>query len=455
MGPAGDSLLRALPAALIAAWIAPCLARAACHSQCFRSMLVLLALLPPVGAAYAMTGLGWAWVHHPYGAELAWQVLAAGRLLPLAAGVAWLCPPGEPSPSAWHVLRLAPGGACSPWKRCQWFLSGPGRPAVAGGLAAFGLAVADFDLAARLARPAWTIAVFDRLFGGAAWWTCLPVLIPGALAAAISLGMAVSLVMRPGPGSRHADLRPSPWPWMIIATLGVAFLGPMTAVVIIPALATHAAAGWFRLLDPFISSLLVAMAASCLALVLTNARQTRNPWWQRLVWILAALGLAGPLPLAVFTVGWIGATTTPAALVLVEALGLLPMMLLLDLLLHPHGPDPAIFQLGLLAEGDPYQRRLAARLRWRLLGRRHFLPFAFGIIWVMAESAAATLLTPPGLPLLMPILHNHMHYGHLPAIATGLCLVVAGPWLCLALLAGLARLRWGSRPDQIDPPCQY
>ncbi|MCK6491512.1 MAG: hypothetical protein L6R48_24950, partial [Planctomycetes bacterium] len=188
-----------------------------------RLVAVVLALwwcVPAVAVAW-----GWSrWALPLAGNTGLHLALAALHLVPLAAGLASALPPPPLDRAGLHLLRLA--GVAAPRRWWAWCVWGAGRRWLFTAGLALPLAFAEFELASRLAVPAWSVRLFDAQAGGVDPGATLAIALPGMAAQAAALALAWGLAWA---GGRAAPPAPRPgWAWAgwtVLAAGSLALVG--------------------------------------------------------------------------------------------------------------------------------------------------------------------------------------------------------------------------------------
>jgi hypothetical protein len=390
-----------------------------------------------------LTGYAWALVPGLTGwwPHLLHSGLAGLRLVPVAACVAWAVAPAPLTPAGLQAARLA---GLSPWRRGWWSqVHGEARRWWAAGLVTTVYAWGEFELASRLAVPAWAVRLFDAQAGGADLGRTLLVAAPGIAVQAGLLGL-LALVVR-GAGPTTSEVRRSHLAAGVVLTLGslVLMLGPLALVLADASRDWRGVLGNLGLGRELLATGCYATTAAIVAWLVAGALGRR-------VWPLAALGLAGSLAVGLVVAatlrlpGLESLRATPLPLTAALVILLLPAAAVGRWLVADASPAAARHAAQLLAVGDAQQQRQSGFLHLLLEGRLALRVVLALALLAASDCAAAAILAPADMGTVTPLLYNFMHYGRSPALSGRLLTAVVLPLLVVATveLTLAAWLRW-------------
>lgn len=210
--------LRALLIALLAVGAAAAVL-AVGRRRLAAGLLIAWWCVPPIAIAYAWSWRAWT----PAAGEAVHLLLAALRLAPVAAALALAAPAPPLGAAGLHLLRLA--GRPRAERGWRWCWQGPGRPWLWALLLTLPLAWGEFELAARLAVPAWAVRLFDAQAGGLDARATLAAATPALALLAAALALAWPLARGGGPpGGVRPPAALAPLGWAVLAAGSLALV---------------------------------------------------------------------------------------------------------------------------------------------------------------------------------------------------------------------------------------
>ncbi len=462
---AGRSLVVAIVATLFGWLIARLVSGSPYRNErrCLWGVMIATLVTPAIVVGYTYAQSSLALVHTPVLIELKYIGILLARYTPVAAITLLLAPQPPVSDAANHAFRLLPVARQSLSMRIGMAVSGKGRNFLLASAVTFLLVMQEFEIASLMARPTWTVWIYDAQVGGMAVTTTLRfVAVPLAaeLGLIFMLGLLLrrqALLKRLSEGDVAPVVRVSKWP----RALGwLAAAGPLVVILLIPAFIvireTFRGAGAFTrqnlLLGEIGASLLFAGCGGWLAWWAAKrlsdrllAEPTRATAAGSIIAVLP--GLLGSLVVGLVIlrgITWIGVDAIQhSVLPLIIALMvlLLPVGMLLHLLVGVREPASAIHEAVLLKSSATGRLRAASReLCWRLQGRPQFLILLLLVFLGFFDLAASALLYPPSMMPVSLMLYNQMHYGHIPVLFGMLGFAVVAPLVVLVILAAVRQL---------------
>jgi hypothetical protein len=422
-----------------------------CHDPRRSGWIWALLLLPWLTPAL-LTGYGYysyslSLIHYPVWNEILYCLLIAMKVLPVAAAVLCVMPESM-SPSAVHCHRLLASNS----KRHAGLLLTLRSHATglwAAGAAVFLLAFSDFDMAALMTIPSWTVHLFDQQTGGLPIKDALELAVIPVLCKAIVLATALVLIMRTDtqPLGQATVVRGRRRTILVLCLSAIVVAGIPGAVVL---RGTPEGIGTVFANFAIARSLLAAVAFAGIAVGLATfgAKLLRPNFmlrfkgWRPALRLIAVpliiLGLLGPLLVSLLLLAllqhlgiqWL--YDSPLPLLLALTILLFPFAYMLRLLMDRFTDDSAIHTARLLGDNNTNARRLL----WALHTRREFWVAFILFIWAYSNVVAAAILAPTwGTPVFV-VLYNLMHYGQTAVMSAMVCVVVAVPLALLAVGAG-------------------
>lgn len=404
------------------------------------AMLLAVLVAPGFVVAYAWTP--WTLALPPWAGSALAALLLALALLPIGVGLAWLLPPPPVTRSASHALALARrlGARVPPRLVAGCLLRGPLQPMIVRGGVVFLLAFHDFQLAAVLGQPAWTVWVFDAQVGGLTIGaTSRHALLPAAIAAIVlvvvlALALASGTPARDRPAARVPSAAAHVWTvlaFVVVVVVPVVMIGS-EAVAAVPAGVKFAVGhelGSSLAFAAFGGGIALAVAF----LVLGRARGGAPPS----AVAVAAPGLLGGLVVALAVQSLF---QLPVARELYDTP--IPLALALGIVLVPVALGCTAFARRSSRSAAAHAAVLAEarRVLWWMRGRPRTIALALLFVLAAFELTAAAILAPTGLTPATVRLYNLMHYGH----SAGLSAMVAGTVVAVAAVVavGYGTARW-------------
>lgn len=484
------ALIRSLLLAIVAWPVSRAAARGLCssrHSRLIFWALVLPFLMPGMFVGYAYNG--WVlylagadfWNRYPSGVlshlrhlistheallnEILLDFLLLARLVPVGAAVARYWPAPSLTATAAHLRRMSLPGQTSlmvRWKtELDLFLRHSFPSAVPAIGLMFLLGFQEFELAARLSRPAWTVWLIDAqatglTLTGSLARGCWPALCELAVLGGV---LAVTARVTAGPG--NSETSPVSISGRQAAGLILFLLAAILFVCVIPAVwigssfATGFVALWRQtatgvtLLREIAVGLLVAglAAAGALAVAGIGDARRQSPTVRGLLAAVAVPGLLGGLLTSLGLLELGRHVSGGGGLIrdvversvfpwmIGQFLLLVPRALCLVALVRRSEETVALHTARLLAGApDAARARRGASLIWRLSQKRRLA--AWWLLWYSAylDLATGQLLAPPGMASAPVTLYIQMHYGRNAVLSAMTVLTMIAP----VLLAG-----WG------------
>lgn len=414
--------------------------------------LLLVAWLTPMAVVgYAYSAFSLSLIRHPAANALFYAALLAARFLPMAALIL-LFTPSFLTAEAVHCRRLA----CRSTGIRSWAqdvalrLRGAWR-GLAAALTLTGLMVfIEFDLASLLGCRTWTVALFDAHAGGLALRESLRMAAVPALLGLLMAGAALALLARATPEDAcriEPPRRMTPFDAARMGLLALSFV-LLTAIPLAMVLkgtpaGLRALFADFTLGRDIVAGLGFACASGLCAFVLAGAL-LRTGWGPAVARILCAVGLMGPLVLALLVLAAFQSPLlrrlydTPLPLLFTLTLLFLPHALILRALVRRSQRGVSIHAAELLGDASSGRVRrrgafLADLLRAR--GRFWILFLLFG--WAYVDLTASAILAPTRLTPVFVRLYNLMHYGRIPMLSAMVVAAMLVPAVVLAAGLGL------------------
>jgi hypothetical protein len=453
-------------------------------------VLVLPFLCPELWTGYAWSGFAvrlagsGVWEHLPTGLwggpaaivardvavdELLLDVLLFVRLLPVGTLALYFAPPPPLSAEALYCRELAVAKNRRRWllnrDRLAFLLRGPWHGALPAAGLMFLVCFQEFELPSLIARPAWTVWLFDAQVGGLALNESLRrALWPVAwqlLVAAPLIGWAVSnrgsAARRRVSGSQSPIRKCLLWcvalsSIAVVCIVPLVFIGRGTVVGLSRVVQNT---GQFRgLLGEIFTGLgyavATAVASALFAVwVLEKARTSRLA----LAGAIAAAvpGMFGSLILGLSVVQALQLPyvrvlyKTPMALAAGMALYLMPRAIVMRLLLWSNRQSSGAHLATLLGDSPSTSARdAAAELMWRMRWRGEVWYGALLAWWAFLDLTLIYLLSPVTIVSAPVMLYNQMHFGKNAVLSALVFLTVAVPALAFAAALASRRLlfRW-------------